>query len=82
MDDQPNGGARPHLRAREPALAAIGVAIAVAYQASWYLAPDLLRIRLFPGGTIPLSYVLFLGAIVAPIVLAWLCVRQDDATDQ
>jgi hypothetical protein len=47
------------------------------YEATWALAPSLMRLPLWKGSSIPLSVPFGIAAIFLPLVFAWLSVRHD-----
>lgn len=50
------------------------------YQALWYFAPGLMRMKV--GDVIPFSVPFGVLAIFAPLFFAWLCARNDVASTE
>ena len=61
-----------------------GFAMAAVYMLLWYIAPGFLASSLWSGSSIPWSVLLGTLAILVPVLLAWLCARNDveSATDE
>ena len=61
-----------------------GVFLAGLHMALWYAAPEMMASPLWTGSSIPWSVFLGVLALAVPVLLAWLCVRNDerDATNE
>ena len=62
--------------------AAAAVGFAAFFETLWYVAPGLMEARLWSGSAIPVGVVLGIIALFAPVLFAWLCARNDVASDE
>jgi hypothetical protein len=66
---------------RGAALAALSILLTAAYQSLWYVAPNVLHQHLWTGSVLNVGFALGTLSVVAPIVIAWLMVRSEGASD-
>ncbi len=61
-----------------------GFAMAAFYMLLWYAAPGFMAAPLWAGSSVPWSMLLGTLVILVPVLLAWLCARNDveSATDE
>lgn len=66
-----------HLNKRDTKLAVVCVLLTLAFQSTWYFAPDLLSKTLWEGAALNLAF--FLGSIslAVPVAVAWWCISGD-----
>ncbi len=55
------------------------ILVAALYQGLWYVAPNFLALPLWQGATLSVAFLLGSLALAAPVILAWLAIRFDDA---
>ena len=60
--------------------AGLSVAFAVLYQVIWYVAPGLMATPVI--GVTPLSVPFGVVSVFVPLLLAWLCARNDTASSE
>jgi hypothetical protein len=54
-----------------------GVVLTAVYMLLWYVAPGFMTAPLWAGSSVPWSVLLGTLAILVPVLLAWLCARND-----
>ncbi len=64
---------------RGASLAVTTILLTAIYQATWYVAPQLLALPLWSGSALNVGFILGTLSIAVPILTAWLMVRDDRA---
>jgi hypothetical protein len=64
---------------RGAAYAVLAVVLIAAFQAMYYLAPDVLARPLWDGATLTLAFLLGTLSLAMPVAIAWWMIRADTA---